>query len=98
MGDVMLDEWRSASTINGIGAVSTGTVVDADASAAAVDVSPRVALFRAVPSAVPANADRVHDSCHPRCLERNRFGDLALEIGIDHTIQIDHVIQSLHVE
>jgi hypothetical protein len=31
-------------------------------------------------------------------LERNRFGDLALEIGIDQTIQIDYVIQSLHVE
>jgi phosphotransferase system IIA component len=47
---------------------------------------------------VPAKTDRVHDTCHAGGLERNRFGDLALDIGIDQTIQIDYVIQSLHVE
>jgi hypothetical protein len=40
---------RDVSVFRGIGAVLTGTVVDADASRAAVDVSRRVALFGAAP-------------------------------------------------
>jgi len=48
--------------------------------------------------AAPANPNRVHDLCHTGRLEGDGFRHLALDIRVDQTIQIDHMIQSLHIE
>jgi hypothetical protein len=47
---------------------------------------------------VPAKTDRVHDLGHAGGLEGNRLRQLALQICIYQTIQIHHMIESLHVE
>lgn len=49
-------------------------------------------------SAVSADADRVDDLGHSRGLVCDRFRKLALQIGIDQTIEIHHPIQSLHAQ
>jgi hypothetical protein len=55
-------------------------------------------MTRVLLSAPAAEADRIHDPRHARGFEGDRFGHQALEVRIDHTAQIHHMIQSPHIE
>ena len=52
---------------------------------------------RAGPLSLVADADRTHDSCHARRLERDGLRQAALKRGIDQSREIHHLVQRLHI-